>query len=183
MTIYFIEMEGEGWIKIGFTAGDPKRRMAQLQTGQPQKLRLLGTIAGEKDAERGLHKELKNYRINGEWFRAEPEILKVIQLLIKQQLPWYHVRMQKLYEQKRASMETEWLIASVGQTDQSLYEVPFLDSIIDKGKSEESLRALGEKFVREGKEFPSWVKHRISGLRLSRAKKYIAAWNTRTANQ
>jgi len=34
MTIYFAKM-GE-WIKIGYTSGEASKRIAQLQTGQPQ---------------------------------------------------------------------------------------------------------------------------------------------------
>ena len=48
MTIYFAEM-GD-WIKIGYTAGEPSKRIAQLQTGQPQRIKLLGSIPGEMDA-------------------------------------------------------------------------------------------------------------------------------------
>lgn len=47
MTIYFIEMEKSGFIKIGYTSANAEKRMAQLQTGQTDKLRLLGTIPGE----------------------------------------------------------------------------------------------------------------------------------------
>lgn len=90
MTIYFAQI-GE-WIKIGFTGSeDVSKRIAQLQTGQPQKIVLLGTIPGERDAETGLHQELAISRGNGEWF-ARDEVSWIVSFLIENQHPWYYCR-------------------------------------------------------------------------------------------
>jgi len=79
------------WIKIGYTAGEPARRIAQLQTGQPQRIKLLGTIPGDMDAESGLHTELAPFRGSGEWFEGSG-VRSVVDFLIKAQHPWYFCR-------------------------------------------------------------------------------------------
>lgn len=93
MTIYFIEMEGSGAIKIGFTAADDAaRRMAQLQTGQPAKLSLVGTIAGGQDAERAMHAEFAAYRCSGEWFEGPPLFRQFLGFMAERQMPWSYCR-------------------------------------------------------------------------------------------
>lgn len=106
MTIYFIEMEKSGFIKIGYTKSDADKRMAQLQTGQPDRLRLLGTIPGEMADEKSLHLELKKFRIGGEWFI--PETMEIVRHLISRQGPWYICRELDINNKK---MEMEWLEA------------------------------------------------------------------------
>lgn len=98
MTIYFIEMENQNKIKIGYTAKEAKRRMKELQTGQPNKLVLIGTIAGEKDGEAGLHKEFADIRGNGEWFEKTRELCSVISFLIDNQHPWYFCRARRSFD-------------------------------------------------------------------------------------
>jgi len=78
--------------------------MAQLQTGQPARLRLIGTMPGEQVDERHLHRELASYRVGGEWF--SPEILHIAELLIARQGPWFLCREPEVMR-KRA--EIAWL--------------------------------------------------------------------------
>lgn len=70
-TIYFItEDPYQNRVKIGWTF-DVKKRIKQLQTGSPNKLRIyekLTSINCEK-VEKILHKKLEDRKINGEWFR------------------------------------------------------------------------------------------------------------------
>ncbi|MFH8392186.1 GIY-YIG nuclease family protein [Streptomyces sp. NPDC018036] len=68
MTIYVIGAESSDLVKIGYTGGDPRTRLAQLQTGQPQQLYLLWTCGGGRDLERALHSRFAPYRSRGEWF-------------------------------------------------------------------------------------------------------------------
>jgi hypothetical protein len=68
MSVYFIEEEGTGLIKIGHS-NDTMARLASLQTGNPRKLTLLREIEGKgEDLERELHERYKANRLNGEWF-------------------------------------------------------------------------------------------------------------------
>ncbi|WP_082837094.1 GIY-YIG nuclease family protein [Labrenzia sp. OB1] len=61
-------------IKIGRT-NSLKRRMSELQTGNPVQLRLLGYIETTEDAslEAQLHREFYQKRLSGEWFDIEAE--------------------------------------------------------------------------------------------------------------
>jgi hypothetical protein len=66
------------FIKIGFTKGDVADRMAQLQTGSPVALRLLGIGPGGRYIERGIHDILKSFKAHGEWFRDEPIVRNTV---------------------------------------------------------------------------------------------------------
>ncbi|RMI44445.1 GIY-YIG nuclease family protein [Streptomyces triticirhizae] len=48
--IYLIGMDGSDRVKIGFTTGDPEKRLRQLQTGAPEPLRLLAVFSGKAAA-------------------------------------------------------------------------------------------------------------------------------------
>lgn len=77
--IYFIQAEGIGHIKIGFTDGaDPGERLATLQTGSPVPLRVLHTMPGTLDDEKNLHRTFAAAGVGGEWFKAVPELLALI---------------------------------------------------------------------------------------------------------
>jgi hypothetical protein len=68
-------------IKIGRT-NSLKRRMSELQTGNPVQLRLLGYIESREDAalEATLHREFHQRRGSGEWFNIEAE--EIVPLLL-----------------------------------------------------------------------------------------------------
>ena len=68
--VYFIEAVGADAIKIGFTMGDPMKRLAALQTGNHARLQLLGAVPVEVLSEKRFHQWFRQYRIHGEWFRA-----------------------------------------------------------------------------------------------------------------
>lgn len=55
-------------VKIGFTAKDPIARMANLQTGCPFKMTMLGYVFGSTGYEQELHRVLEDDRCEGEWF-------------------------------------------------------------------------------------------------------------------
>ena len=77
--IYFIQAEGIGHIKIGFTdKDDAALRLAELQTGSSATLRLLGVSPGDVLAEKNLHRRFAAARVHGEWFRPVPELLQFI---------------------------------------------------------------------------------------------------------
>jgi hypothetical protein len=77
--IYFIKDPGNEEIKIGYSA-KPQKRLPDLQTGNPRKLILLGTVPGMKTDEVVLHSKFAQYRLEGEWFKGEiiEEILTII---------------------------------------------------------------------------------------------------------
>lgn len=69
-SVYFITV-GEPYathVKIGFTRGNPRQRLKELQTGCPLQMYLLGAIPGCMTMEAELHGVLEQYRVIGEWF-------------------------------------------------------------------------------------------------------------------
>lgn len=52
--------------------------MASLQTGCPDKLRLVGCAPGNAQDERNLHERFAKFRVRGEWFTAGPELVEFI---------------------------------------------------------------------------------------------------------
>jgi hypothetical protein len=74
MPVYFIRELGSLAIKIG-RASEVKRRVGQLQTGNPSKLELLGWLVTENDAkaELMLHESFIEERIRGEWFSIDQD--------------------------------------------------------------------------------------------------------------
>ncbi len=76
--IYFIQDSVNLAIKIGHTAASAGSRMAQLQTGNPSPLVLLGVMPGELVDERNLHVRFSAYRVAGEWFKPAPAVIRLI---------------------------------------------------------------------------------------------------------
>lgn len=63
-----------GWAyKIGW-ARNPEKRLAFLQTGHPEKLRIVAVIDGSREKERELHELFAASRIRGEWFVQDREL-------------------------------------------------------------------------------------------------------------
>jgi hypothetical protein len=75
--LYFIEAVDTGYIKIGRSV-NPERRLAQLSTGSPNQLVLLGQISGGSELEAELHRSFGNLRERGEWFRTSGELKQFI---------------------------------------------------------------------------------------------------------
>lgn len=75
--VYFIEATTSGLIKIG-SASNPVGRLAALQTGSPERLRLLGTEPGGAARERELHSIFAADRSHGEWFHPSEALLNLI---------------------------------------------------------------------------------------------------------
>jgi hypothetical protein len=78
--VYFIQGESGGPIKIGY-ATDVSNRIRTLQTGYPEALKLLLAIPGNVNNEKVTHHELRQYRLQGEWFKPEKPVLEKIEYL------------------------------------------------------------------------------------------------------
>jgi hypothetical protein len=78
MPIYFIEDAEKGYIKIGY-AKDASQRVAQLQTANPSKLKLLAVIEGGKRREKLLHQEFADAHKQGEWYNPVDALLRFIE--------------------------------------------------------------------------------------------------------
>jgi len=85
--VYFIKMEETREIKIGFTVKNPKERLKDLQTGNSNKLILLGYIDGTNQDEFNLHQEFSEERKPiGEWFKPSPRLEFRIKELLEESL-------------------------------------------------------------------------------------------------
>lgn len=88
MKVYFIKTVADPpMVKIGRSA-NPRERLAQLQTGSPYDLVLLGVINCRSDkhsqqVESDAHIGFKKERVRGEWFRYTREVRDYIEQLIK----------------------------------------------------------------------------------------------------
>jgi hypothetical protein len=71
--LYIFQMAVTGDMKIG-RSSDIDRRLGEVQTGCPHKLRVLLRAPNMGHRERDLHQRLRMYRcrmMKGEWFREE----------------------------------------------------------------------------------------------------------------
>jgi hypothetical protein len=66
--VYFIRDTKTLAIKIGFCLKNPEKRLAALQTGNCNDLRLLGSVSGSLFHEKLLHAQFSQFHVQGEWF-------------------------------------------------------------------------------------------------------------------
>lgn len=78
--VYFVQPEGGGPIKIGFS-GSIRSRLDAFATSCPFPLRVLGLVPGAMTLEASLHEEFRHTRIRGEWFHPTPDLLARIAAL------------------------------------------------------------------------------------------------------
>jgi hypothetical protein len=76
--LYFIQAPINGYIKIGYTAQQPRMRLLSIQAMSPVELVLLGCCPGDQDDEARLHERFAGIRAHGEWFKACEELLAYI---------------------------------------------------------------------------------------------------------
>lgn len=76
--IYFIACTETERVKIGFTAGDPHKRLKALQTGAPAPLVMMEYRPGTQEEERQLHERFAATRLHGEWFEKSQEIFEYL---------------------------------------------------------------------------------------------------------
>lgn len=79
--VYFIEAIGRGTVKIGVSR-DVNKRIASLQVGSSEELSLLGTVPGDVELERALHRRYSKERTSGEWFNLTARIANDIRLML-----------------------------------------------------------------------------------------------------
>ena len=84
--VYFIQEEGTHKIKIGFSEKHPNGRLKDFQTGNSNKLNLLGYIEGTYEDESNLHREFYEERGNGEWFEPSPRLNDRIKELLEESI-------------------------------------------------------------------------------------------------
>lgn len=156
MAVYFIRSGGpDGFIKIGVTSGRVEARLSSLQTGNPHKLTVLATIDGGPEVELKLHRRFAAFRVDGEWFRAAPELLAFIDGIVasasvrvgapenlnalgftkaQMHLLWFAMRLREVHESARKILDSypyerrAWRADSMDHRDQAVAK-ELLDSI------------------------------------------------------
>lgn len=76
--LYAIQAGEDGPIKFG-VAKSPRARLAELQTGNPNRLKLLVAVEMEHRCERLIHSWLRDERLVGEWFRVTAKTLSLLE--------------------------------------------------------------------------------------------------------
>ena len=75
--VYFLACRA--FVKIGYTSREVHARIPELQTGNPDKLELIGTLViRDDDDDRDLHAQLRRFHYRGEWFHKTDELLAII---------------------------------------------------------------------------------------------------------
>ena len=80
LSLYFIQAGDCGQVKIGQTRGDVKKRLAALQTSNPERLTVRATLHADKDLEREIHEALKAHRLAGEWFQPAERVVEAMRV-------------------------------------------------------------------------------------------------------
>lgn len=75
--VYAIQGDGP-FVKIG-RASNIRQRLGDLQIGRAQPLGLLAVLSHDPKKEHAFHHELRAWRVRGEWFRLEGEVLTMLQ--------------------------------------------------------------------------------------------------------
>lgn len=86
--VYFVRsMHGDGPIKIGMSRRHSLSRLADLQSGSPLPLQIVGTLRGGRRHELALHAQFANVRQHGEWFTYHPDMDEYIGVFCKECAP------------------------------------------------------------------------------------------------
>ena len=76
--VYFVQSGQKGPIKVGYTTQEPRDRLYAMQTGNPERLNMLAAIPGGPELESAMHVAFAGYHIEGEWFRYEGDVKRVV---------------------------------------------------------------------------------------------------------
>lgn len=67
--LYVIQMAVTGDVKVG-RSKHPEKRLRELQTGSPHRLRMILHVRGEGHREREVHRRMEGRGTRGEWFEV-----------------------------------------------------------------------------------------------------------------
>ena len=69
-------------VKIGYTESSPESRLSSIQTGNPLKLIIVHIMEGLEQDEKQIHRLLRKFRLNGEWFDTPKIPERILELII-----------------------------------------------------------------------------------------------------
>jgi hypothetical protein len=70
--VYFVRCPLNGFIKIGYSWGDPESRFQMIQVHSPVPVKRHAVMVGDETLEFKLHSRFDEYRDHGEWFKPSP---------------------------------------------------------------------------------------------------------------
>ena len=146
--VYFIQEEESGNIKIGFSEKHPKGRLKEFQTGNSNKLILLGYMEGTYQDESNLHRKFYEERIrnDNEWFKPSPRLKDRIKELLEESL-----------EEKKSGIEDLNLEYNEGEKKngkehgQKIYTMYFNDGTEYVGEYKNGKKTNGYLYEKNGK--------------------------------
>lgn len=129
---YFIQGEITQRIKIGKTETAVNERLRILQTGSPDKLKFLGVCFGPKRTESYLHNLFSDYRLHGEWFSPNKDIMEFIwSNCIQDEPAFYHIYRRishgELTFDEALAIGTQRLIEIAGQHNHEVIKNMYVD--------------------------------------------------------
>lgn len=111
--VYFLQAGEAGAIKIGFSATSVERRIHGNQVGCPERLIVLGVVAGDVALEKRLHKAFRPCALRGEWFAPHRRLIAFIGKVakpLKEPLPSAEVLIKVRPLNMTAIEELAWAI-------------------------------------------------------------------------
>ena len=84
-SLYFIQAADTGMIKVG-RSKNPKKRLQSLQTGCGNRLKLIAVFEGQGWREKEIHRDLREFRKEGEWF--DVFCTGSLPIDLYEQIPW-----------------------------------------------------------------------------------------------
>ncbi len=103
--IYFIKDTVSQAIKIGYSK-KPKSRLGELQTGNPHKLIIVGTVKGTEADEHSFHGKFAEHRLEGEWFKGVI-IEEVLTIIAERKANTLEIRRRTVSEESISIITTE----------------------------------------------------------------------------
>lgn len=133
MSIYIIRAIGTNMFKVGYTAGDPEKRLSQLQTGCPHKLEIYRIIDGAgREVEKQIADDLTDFSANGggEWFVIAPFVLD-------RRLERFTAPERDISVEEFGRLEWEWAHRPPGEKDSDIVN-EMAELLVEWGKWHES---------------------------------------------
>lgn len=119
MFVYFIRTRAKPpMVKIG-KANDPQSRMAELQTGCPYNLELIGKIPCKSEAhafeiEESAHHVFRKFRVRGEWFKYKRIVESAVEAMLAGKAKDLRVALARAGSLEQGYSEAKKRIATAG---------------------------------------------------------------------
>lgn len=135
--IYFLQMSGTPYYKVGLTDRHPQERLEDLQTGCPQDLRIHCAIPGGTVEESFIHAALHDFHASGEWFIIPRSPIRFIRYQLwkaEQDISDFEDHLEplpKIQKSHRTPPEIAWEIQIMRSRDYSYAQISEILGVSD----------------------------------------------------